>query len=87
MKKNGWWTFSSLKAMLKSYTECLRINLPKQLDIQQINMNRRQMQSSFISIAKPKIFFPCSHQKIFQASNRNIQSKLNILRENYRSTN
>lgn len=51
MKKNGWWTFSSLKAMLKSYTECLRINIPKQLDIQKINMNRRQMQSSFISIA------------------------------------
>ena len=50
-------------------------------------MNTISMQSSLISIAKPKTFYTNSRRNSFSASNRNIQSTLNYSGENHVSTN
>lgn len=47
MKKNGKWTFLSLKAMTKSYVDCLRIKVPKKIS-NDINKEPRTVQCSFI---------------------------------------
>lgn len=48
MKKSTKWTFMSLRGMLKSYADCLRIKIPKNIVLKKVINSRRPVLSSMV---------------------------------------
>lgn len=79
MKKAGKWTFISMKAMLKSYVDCLRIKIAKKITFKKVFNEKRPVLSSMVENKNAQMV-PRPRQNSFEFHQRNIQSSLNCSR-------